>query len=98
MLFVGCPASAWGYIPSFLDEDDPRPARDQIAEHYISGWLPAPPGLKFDRERMLLTYPGDPPFEPLGALMFRREMLLLFVGDFVVILQPDGTWEAARLD
>ena len=88
----------WGYIPGFLDEDDPRPAREQIDARSPGGWHALPPQLRFDSETLIMTYPGDPPFEPVGLLMFRDERLLLYPGDFVVIVQRDGSWEGARLD
>jgi hypothetical protein len=31
-----------GFIPSFLSEDDSRPAREQFAANYIAGWQPMP--------------------------------------------------------
>jgi hypothetical protein len=98
MTFVGCPPDAWGFIPGYLDEADPRPARAQFDERYPGGWSPAPTALKFERKQMVLTYPGDPPFAARGALQFRGELLILFESDFVVILQSDGTWQCARMD
>jgi hypothetical protein len=97
-IFAGCPAIAWGFIPSYLHEDDSRPAREQFDARYPGGWSPAPRGLEFDGEREVLTYPGDPPLKARGALLFRHETLLLFDFDWVVIVQRDGSWEASRLD
>jgi hypothetical protein len=44
---IGGDADDWGLIPGFLDERDPRPAKEQIAEKYLGGWLPLPGG-QFD--------------------------------------------------
>ncbi len=88
----------WGFIPSFLDADDPRPAREQFNERYLGGWRPAPPGLSFDFDTVTLSYPGDPPMTPISAMQFRAEIILLFPSDWVLILQRDGSWEACRMD
>jgi hypothetical protein len=88
----------WGFIPSFLDADDPRPAREQFNERYIGGWRPAPPRLGFDFDTVTLTYPGDPPMKPISAMQFRTEWVLLFPSSWVLILQRDGSWEVARMD
>ena len=99
MLIFHGDAEAWGFIPGFLDEDDPRPAREQFNERYVSGWVPAPPGLKFDFETGNLSYPGDPDMRAISSMTFRQELLLLFPSSWVVIVQPlDRSWEAARLD
>ena len=95
---VGGDPEDWGIIPSFLNEHDPRPARDQINDRYRGGWWPAPARMKFNPETLALTYPGDPPFQPLSALYFRDERLLIYPGEWVVIVQPDETWQASRLD
>ena len=89
----------WGFIPGFLSKHDPRPAKEQIHDRQPGGWHPAPPRLTFNPKTWVLSYPGDPPFEPLSALYFRDEILIVYPGSWVVILQPDKTtWEAARLD
>jgi hypothetical protein len=88
----------WGFIPSFLYADDPRPAREQFNERYVGGWMPGPPGLVFDFDTVTLTYPGDPPMTPISAMQFRTEWVLLFPSDWVLILQQDGSWEVARMD
>ena len=88
----------WGSIPNFLDEKDPRPAREQFNERYRAGWVPGPEWLKFNRKTLLLTYPGDPPMQPISLLPFRSEILLLYPSSWMLILQRDGKWEAARMD
>jgi hypothetical protein len=88
----------WGYIPGFLRDDDPRPAREQFNERYSSGWVPGPPGLSFDFDTATLSYPGDPPMTLISAMLFRDEVILLFQSSWVLILQRDGSWEVARMD
>jgi hypothetical protein len=92
------PDIVWGYIPAFLDPDDPRPAREQIDEKYFGGWRPGPRGLRFDVDSLALSYPGDPPKTPISALLFRQELLLLYESDWLVIVQRDHSWEVARID
>jgi hypothetical protein len=91
-------AEAWGFIPGFLDESDPRPPREQFNERYVGGWMPGPPGLSFDFDTVTLTYPGDPPMTPISVMQFRTEWILLFPSSWVLILQPGGSWEVARMD
>lgn len=84
-----------GFIPGFLDEADPRPAREQFDDRYVGGWRPLP---KFRLDGVTLRYPGDPPMKPYAMIQFRDEIILAYEGDFVVIVQPDGSFEGARMD
>lgn len=89
--------NAVGFIPSFLDNDDPRPAREQFHEGYAhgGGWR----SMKgFTRDGMTLTYPGDPPFMPIAAIPFRNETVLIYRHGIVAIIQQDGSFEVSRLD
>ena len=95
---TGGSMEAWGFIPDFLHGDDPRSAREQFNERCPGGWVPAPPGLKFDFDTATLNYPGDPPMTPISAMQFRTEMILLFQSSWVCIIQKNGSWEAARMD
>jgi hypothetical protein len=97
LMIVGGSPEDWGIIPSFLNEDDPRSAKEQIHSHYMGGWN-AFQGFTFDPEKLTLKYPDDPLLEPLSALLFRNETLLIYQSAWVVILQKDGSWEVARLD
>ena len=38
IIMMGGDPEDWGLIPSFLDLDDPRPAREQFNERYVAGW------------------------------------------------------------
>jgi hypothetical protein len=92
---IGDRIEDWGIIPSFLDTEDPRPARAQFDAHY--GWRGFP-GVTFIPETKTLTYPGYPPLEPIGGLWFRNELLLLFDFAWTVIVEPDDIWRVVRLD
>lgn len=88
---------AWGLIPGFLNEDDPRSAKEQLEANYIAGWNKFE-GFTYDPVNMSLKYPGDPRMDPLGAIQFRDELLLIYQSAWVLILQPNGEWEVARCD
>lgn len=90
---------ALGLIPSFLSEDDPRPAAEQFNERYVSGWKPMPGfTLETDGKLIRLRYPGDPPFRPIAVTMLRDEIVWLFEHEIVLIMKPDKSFEAARMD
>ena len=65
-----------GLIPHFLDENDPRPAREQFDEHYQhgGGWQPFE-GFKFKIKTNEIKYPGDPAMKPLVACVYARRRL-----------------------
>jgi hypothetical protein len=88
-----------GLIPSFLDPDDPRPAHEQFNTNYAhgGGWWPMS-GFTLDLESKVLTYPGDPPCEPLALIPFREERIYIYESAFVAIVQPDNTYEVSRMD
>lgn len=87
-----------GYLPSFLSEHDPRPAKEQIHENYqhgggwnpMQGWTLGPANT--------LTYPGDPPLPPIAKYRLREELILLYPSSWLAIVQPDRSFEVARVD
>jgi hypothetical protein len=87
-----------GPIPLWLDEEDPRPAREQLDEHYQhgGGWQPFP-GFELGKDHKL-TYPGDPPMAPLALLKFRNELILWYPYSWIMILQKDRSFEVCRMD
>jgi len=88
-----------GLIPSFLVESDPRPAHEQFHERYSygGGWFPMK-GFKRNPQTNVLSYPGDPPLRPIARIKFRQELILIYEHAIVAIIQPDGTFSAARMD
>lgn len=87
-----------GAIPSFLSEDDPRDAKTQINEAYgfAGGWRPLP-----DWEMSVdgaIKYPGDPWLPVLCETRLRDEIIFYYQFSWVAIVQPDGSYEIARLD
>lgn len=97
-----------GFLPEFLDEDDPRPAAEQFHANYGhgGGWNPMPGfsvitrngGMASIKNPPLLKYPGDPPLVPLFLTKLRDEVIVVYDRSFVLIVRKDGTWEAARMD
>jgi hypothetical protein len=85
-----------GIIPDFLDENDPRSAGEQINEKYIGGWYPLR-GFTL-LENGDLIYPDDPPLPLLWEAKFRNETIRIYQFSWVLIMQPDGSWEVSRLD
>ena len=90
-------AEAWGFIPSFLDTEDPRSAKEQFDAHYVSGWHHFD-GFTLNHSTLDLTYPEDPPLAPISLMLFRHELLILYPMAWVVILQKDNSWEVCRMD
>lgn len=101
IIFTGSP-SMWGLILSFLDEDDPRPAREQFNDRYIAGWNKFEGFTMVDPKKRVIQYRGadgnDPPLAPLSDILFRKERLLIYDYGWVMIVQPNGSWEVARMD
>ena len=87
-----------GFIPHWLNEADARPAAEQLNENYShgGGWRP------FDGFELLpdgsIQYPGDPPYRPLAEILFRRERIVFFAHSWIMIVQPDGSFEICRMD
>lgn len=87
-----------GFLPGMLNENDPRPAREQFNSNYRQGggWRP------FKGFTMLpdgnLAYPGDPPMPLLAETKLRDETIRFYECSWVAIMQPDGSCEIARMD
>lgn len=91
------PWDALGLIPSFLSPDDERPAAEQIASNYCGGW-DSFKGFTFNPDTWALSYPGDPDLLPLFTATLRGEAIIVYQSGFTAILQPDGSFDVARLD
>jgi hypothetical protein len=97
-LHPACTPHHVGFIPTFLDEDDPRPAKEQFAERYIYGGWHNQDGIKKGNSRYSLKYPGDPTLIPIAMMVLRDETIMIYDGAYVAIWQKDGTFEACRMD
>ena len=91
-----------GFIPEFLDENDPRPAVEQIdtAYQHGGGWMDFKGHelLGGDGEPYSLKYPNDPPMRELSRAKLRDETLVLFTSSWLAVIQEDGSFRVARLD
>lgn len=85
-----------GFIPNFLNEDDPRSVKEQFNSNYISGWNSFPGFTMLENGNM--TYPGDPPMILLFETKLRNETIRFYQHEWVAILQPDGSFEVSRMD
>jgi len=83
-----------GYLPGFLSEDDPRSAREQFDAHY--GWR-AFRGFEL-RDDDSIKYPGDPRMAPLAETKLRDERILFYPSSWVMVMQPDRSFEICRMD
>ena len=88
-----------GFLPGFFSEEDPRGAREQLDEYYAQGggWRPFK-GFKMRESDGALCYPGDPPIPSLAETKLRDEIIRFYRHAWVVIIQPDASWEVARID
>jgi hypothetical protein len=92
-----------GFIPGYLDDNDPRPAREQLDENYREGggWHPV---MGFTvTPNGELNYPGDPPMPLLAETILHPEtthpeVIRLYLHSWVSIIQMDGSFEIARMD
>lgn len=87
-----------GLLPGFLNADDPDSATQQFNKNYEhgGGWRPID-GYTLE-ENGVLTYPGDPPMQPLAIASMRNETIIVYRYGIVAVIQPDGSFEACRMD
>lgn len=86
-----------GQLPSWLHDDDPRSAAEQINLGYrFGGWRPMK-GPTLGKGNAM-CYPGDPPQLPFAEIVLRNERIFAYPHEFWGILSPDGKFEVARLD
>lgn len=98
VLDAGVTAHNVGFIPNWLSETDPRPAKEQLHEGYAhgGGWHPQEGFTMLEDGSM--KYPDDPPLEPLALMMLREERIVIYPLGYVAIIQPDRSFEICRMD
>jgi len=91
------PRTDLGFLPSFISDQDPRTASEQINANYsYGGWDPQ---AGFDLLKdFALKYPGDPPMKPVAMTNLRHELICLYPYSYLAIFQPDGSFEVSRVD
>lgn len=87
-----------GYLPQMFTDEDPAPVAEQIHKNYPhgGGWRSFK-GFKKTANHSLI-YPGDPPQRPIARVQVRDELVLVYPHAWVVVIQPDGSWDVARID
>lgn len=87
-----------GYIPDMISEADPRPAAQQFHAAYAhgGGWDPFKGFARGEANQ--LVYPGDPPIWPVATATLREEQIFVYPYAWVMILQPNGSFEVSRMD
>ena len=98
LLEPGVTLQTLGALPDMLDAADPAPAREQLDRGYrdrggfraLSGWY-----LGADD---VLHFPGDRPYRPIAETRLGSERILVFECNFVAVVQPDRSFEVARMD
>jgi hypothetical protein len=87
-----------GYIPEWLNDEDPDDAVKQINKHYLhgGGWHSFK-GFEHKRNG-ILEYPGDPPLKPLAKAKLREETIYFYDHSWVAVIQEDGSFDVARID
>lgn len=87
-----------GMLPEFLNENNPQSAKEQIDGNYRhgGGWH-SMKGFKLGEDNSL-SYPGDPPMSPVASTRLRDELILLYPHAWIAIIQPDRSFDVARID
>lgn len=87
-----------GLLPAFLSEGSPDPAAKQLGRGYSygGGWSPVR-GFRLRDDNHLL-YPGDPPLRPIAETKVNDEVVCVYEHSFVAVIQPDRSFEVARMD
>lgn len=97
LLHSGMTMAHLGYIPEFVFEDDERSAKEQLNERYVFGGFRPFKGFKLEADNSL-HYSGDPPMRPLAQAKLRDELIVFYPHSWVGIIQPDRSFEVARMD
>lgn len=93
-----CTLDHVGEIPNWLNERNPRPAKEQLDMSYRhgGGWN------HFDGFRLQdnngIKYPGDPALMPIAKMHLRDELILIYEHAWVCIVQKDRSYEICRMD
>ena len=95
------PRANWdhvGLIPDMLSEHNPESATIQLNAGYGhgGGWDPFT-GFKLNPDNSI-KYPGDPALKPIAEMQLRDERILVYEHSWVVVIQPDRSFEICRMD
>jgi hypothetical protein len=89
-----------GFIPTFISAHDPRPVKEQIDANYGhgGGWRKSDSFTMGQDMELISKYPEDPDLFPLAKAQVRDEDIYFYDYAWTAIVQPDGSFEVARLD
>lgn len=100
----GVSPTVLGFIPAWLDDENPLSAREQLdaAYRHGGGWHPYE-GFKLvkpsnDVRDWRLSYPGDPDYRVLAYTTIREEIILMFPHSWVAIIRAGELYSVARLN
>ncbi len=87
-----------GHLPTFLSPSNPKGAREQLNDNYGhgGGWRPFN-GFRRSPSNNI-TYPGDPTMSPIAITHLREELILVYPHAWVMVVQPDDSFEICRMD
>jgi hypothetical protein len=84
-----------GLIPTYLNVEDPRSAKEQFAEKY--GWRPMKGFTLSDDD--VLHYPGDPDLLPRAFIIHKDDLIIVYDYAWVVIMDiRTREFEVSRMD
>lgn len=81
----------WLYpLASMLNTDNPKSAQEQLDDGYkqFGGYKPFP-GFTLN-PNLTMNYPGDPVMIPMAMCELRDELIILYPGDWVAVVQKNG--------
>lgn len=92
-----------GFIPTMLSEHNPKKAAEQLDDGYQhgGGWRSFKGfTLHMDEpeSKWYIEYPDDPRTRVLAKAKLRDELILICENAWVVVVQPDGSYEISRMD
>ena len=87
-----------GFIPTFLNLDNPLLAAQQIDRAYGhgGGWNHFPGFTLLPNNN--IKYPGDPETRLIYKTSMRDELIFFYEHSWLRIEQPDKTWQISRID
>jgi hypothetical protein len=103
-------ATHLGFVPQFFDDEDPRPASEQLEERYAhgGGWHPFGRGQwRVRQSDGALIFPGSPedgepdevyPLIAVSALPLSGERLFFYTSALLAVAKDDDSFEVTRVD
>lgn len=87
-----------GMLPFFAWESNPKSVKEQINDNYKhgGGWQ-SMKGFTLNKDTSI-SYSDDPPQHPIAIANLRDEIIFVYESSWVLILQPNGSFDVARVD